>query len=80
MPGIKFIATITLCLGIELSYFTKKRLQLFYNFFNIVINAIKDVIIYSNSRLKVVPEKEFENDMIVSRERVGAFKRWFGMS
>ena len=44
------------------------------------INAIKDVIIYSNSRLKVVLNEEFENELIVSRERVGEFKKWFGMS
>jgi len=44
------------------------------------INAINDVIIYSSSRLKVVLSKEFENELIVSRERVGEFKKWFGMS
>jgi two-component system LytT family response regulator len=44
------------------------------------INAIKDVIVYSNSRLKVVLSQNFENELIVSRERVGAFKKWFGMS
>ena len=44
------------------------------------IDAIRDVIVYSNSRLKVVLVQEFDNDLIVSRERVGMFKRWFGMS
>jgi len=44
------------------------------------INAIDDVIVYSNSRLKVILNKEFENELIVSRERVGEFKKWFGMS
>ena len=43
------------------------------------INAVNDVIIYSNSRLKVILEQKFESDLIVSRERVGAFKKWFGM-
>ncbi|MBL7113892.1 MAG: response regulator transcription factor [Bacteroidales bacterium] len=44
------------------------------------INVINDVIVYSNSRLKVVLNKDFENELIVSRERVGEFKKWFGMS
>ena len=44
------------------------------------INAINDVIVYSNSRLKVVLNKDFENELILSRERVGEFKKWFGMS
>jgi DNA-binding LytR/AlgR family response regulator len=43
------------------------------------INAIRDVIVYSNSRLKILMEREFENDLIVSREKVNTFKMWFGM-
>lgn len=43
------------------------------------IQCIKDVISYSNSRLKIVfqnpPNKE---DVIMSREKVEAFKRWMG--
>ncbi len=46
----------------------------------VCINAISDVIVYSNSRLKVVLNKDFESDLIVSREKVGEFKKWFGMS
>ena len=43
------------------------------------ISGIKDVIAYSNSRLKIVlhnpPNKE---DIIMSREKVEAFKLWLG--
>jgi len=43
------------------------------------INFIRDVIVYSNSRLKILMEKESENELIVSREKVNPFKQWFGM-
>jgi DNA-binding LytR/AlgR family response regulator len=43
------------------------------------INFIRDVIVYSNSRLKILMDRDFENDMIVSREKVNPFKAWFGM-
>jgi DNA-binding LytR/AlgR family response regulator len=42
----------------------------------VAINAIKDIISYSNSRLKVVLEKPFEDELIVSREKVSTFKLW----
>jgi two-component system, LytTR family, response regulator len=41
------------------------------------INAIKDVIVYSNSRLKITLLQEFDKEIIVSREKVGEFKEWF---
>jgi two-component system, LytTR family, response regulator len=41
------------------------------------INAIKDVIVYSNSRLKIIVHQEFDKEIIVSREKVGEFKAWF---
>jgi two-component system, LytTR family, response regulator len=41
------------------------------------INAIKDVIVYSNSRLKILVHQEFDKEIIVSREKVGEFKEWF---
>jgi two-component system LytT family response regulator len=41
------------------------------------INAIKDVIVYSNSRLKITLNQEFDKEIIVSREKVGEFKEWF---
>jgi DNA-binding LytR/AlgR family response regulator len=41
------------------------------------INAIKDVIVYSNSRLKITLIQEFDKEIIVSREKVGEFKAWF---
>lgn len=45
--------------------------------FIININAINDVLVYSNSRLKVITEIKPEKEIIVSREKVGAFKQWF---
>ena len=45
--------------------------------FIININAIKDVLVYSNSRLKVSLTQEFDKEIIVSREKVGEFKEWF---
>ncbi len=47
--------------------------------YTVNINFIRDVIVYSNSRLKVLMEKESENELIVSREKVNPFKLWFGM-
>jgi DNA-binding LytR/AlgR family response regulator len=44
--------------------------------FIININAIKDVIVYSNSRLKISPKVATEKEIIVSREKVSAFKFW----
>ncbi len=45
--------------------------------FIININAIKDVIVYSNSRLKISPIINLEKEIIVSREKVAIFKNWF---
>lgn len=41
------------------------------------INAIKDVVVYSNSRLLVVLNFEFEKEIIVSRDKVAQLKTWF---
>lgn len=41
------------------------------------INAIKDVLVYSNSRLKITLHQEFDKEIIVSREKVAEFKEWF---
>lgn len=40
------------------------------------LDAIKDVLVYSNSRLKINPNFSFSEEIIVSRERVNAFKHW----
>ena len=45
--------------------------------FIININAVKDVVVYSNSRLKINLTQEFDKEIIVSREKVGDFKEWF---
>lgn len=41
------------------------------------INAIKDVLIYSNSRLKIILNNDIGKEIIVSREKVNDFKEWF---
>lgn len=41
------------------------------------ISAIQDVIVYSNSRLKVMTTIKWDNEIIVSREKVSEFKEWF---
>jgi two-component system, LytTR family, response regulator len=41
------------------------------------INSIKDVLVYSNSRLKITLHQEFDKEIIVSREKVSEFKEWF---
>ena len=41
------------------------------------IEGIIDVVVYSNSRLKVIPRLDFDKDIIISREKVQAFKDWF---
>ncbi len=45
--------------------------------FVVNIHAIKDVIVYSNSRLKITLNQEFDKEIIVSREKVAPFKEWF---
>jgi two-component system LytT family response regulator len=41
------------------------------------ISAIQDVIVYSNSRLKITSNIKWEEEIIVSREKVSEFKEWF---
>ena len=45
--------------------------------FLVHISAIQEVFQFSNSRLKLVVHTEQDVDMIVSREKVAAFKGWF---
>jgi len=42
----------------------------------ISMDCIKDIISYSNSRLKVVLMQDQDEEVIVSRERVSTFKAW----
>tara|TARA_R110002020_G_scaffold265630_1_gene480395 strand:+ start:966 stop:1739 length:774 start_codon:yes stop_codon:yes gene_type:complete len=46
--------------------------------FMVQLNAIKDVLVYSNSRLKINPKISFKDEIIVSRDRVNKFKEWLG--
>lgn len=41
------------------------------------ISSIQDVIMYSNSRLKITPHVKWEKEIIVSRDKVNDFKQWF---
>lgn len=45
--------------------------------YTVNISAIQDVIVYSNSRLKITPNIKWESEIIVSREKVSDFKAWF---
>ncbi len=40
------------------------------------LDAIKDVLMYSNSRLKINPNFPYPEEIIVSRDRVNGFKQW----
>jgi len=40
--------------------------------------SIKDIVVYSNSRLKISLNSYNKEEIIVSRERVGDFKDWLG--
>lgn len=46
--------------------------------FIVSINAIKDIVVYTNSRLKIILPTYKEDEVIVSRERVGDFREWLG--
>lgn len=45
--------------------------------FIVNISDINDVLVYSNSRLKITSNVFTEKEIIVSREKVSAFKQWF---
>lgn len=44
--------------------------------FIVNIDSIKDMIAYTNSRLKIILNSKTDDDIIVSREKVKAFKEW----
>ncbi|WP_426063870.1 LytR/AlgR family response regulator transcription factor [Flavobacterium sp. DSP2-3-1] len=46
--------------------------------FIVPLKAIKEIVVYSNSRLKVILPSFSEEDVIVSREKVSDFKTWIG--
>ena len=41
------------------------------------IESINDVLVYSNSRLKLNLSVSYDKEVIVSREKVTAFKEWY---
>jgi DNA-binding LytR/AlgR family response regulator len=44
--------------------------------FIIHVNAIKDIVVYTNSRLRLVLNSFSEIEIIVSRDKVKEFKKW----
>jgi DNA-binding LytR/AlgR family response regulator len=46
--------------------------------FIIPLKSIKEIVVYSNSRLKVILPTFKEDEVIVSREKVSDFKAWIG--
>jgi two-component system response regulator LytT len=46
--------------------------------FIVPLKAIKEIVVYSNSRLKVILPSYKEDEVIVSREKVADFKNWIG--
>lgn len=46
--------------------------------FIVSLKAIKEIQIYSNSRLKIILNSYKDDEIIVSRERVSDFKSWIG--
>ena len=45
--------------------------------FLINLNAIQDVLVYANRRLKLILSHTLEKEVIVSREKVVDFKKWY---
>jgi DNA-binding LytR/AlgR family response regulator len=46
--------------------------------FIIPLKAIKEIVMYSNSRLKVILPSYKDDEVVVSREKVSDFKNWIG--
>ena len=46
--------------------------------FIVPLKAVKEIQVYSNSRLKIILPTYKEDEVIVARERVGDFKDWIG--
>ena len=46
--------------------------------FIIPLKAIREIVVYSNSRLKVILPSYTADEVIVSREKVADFKNWIG--
>jgi len=46
--------------------------------FIIPMRAIKEIVLYSNSRLKIILPTYKDDEVVVSREKVSDFKNWIG--
>jgi len=54
--------------------------KLFYRVnrgFIVALKSISDVMVYANRRLKLTLSPDIHQEIVVSREKVGAFKQWF---
>ncbi|MDT0607582.1 LytR/AlgR family response regulator transcription factor [Croceitalea rosinachiae] len=45
--------------------------------FVVALKAISDVMVYANRRLKLTLSPDIHKEIVVSREKVGMFKKWF---
>ena len=45
--------------------------------FLVALKAISDVVVYTNRRLKLQVKNVHDKEIVVSREKVGDFKKWF---
>jgi DNA-binding LytR/AlgR family response regulator len=61
-----------LCELLETSLFYRVNRTFIVN-----INTIQDVVVYSSNRLKITPKTRVDKEIIVSREKVSSFKKWF---
>ncbi len=46
--------------------------------FIVPLKAIKEIVVYSNSRLKLILPSYKDEEVVVSREKVSDFKNWIG--
>lgn len=46
--------------------------------FIIPLKSIREIVVYSNSRLKVILPTYKDDEVVVSREKVSDFKAWIG--
>lgn len=46
--------------------------------FIVPLKAVKEIQVYSNSRLKIILPTYKDDEVVVARERVGDFKEWIG--
>lgn len=73
--GRKYLVEYTLE-ALEELLFPKQFFRINRSFI-VQLNAIGDVVVYANRRLKLTLQPKTDQEVIVSREKVGIFKQWF---